>query len=73
MKCHDGKTRKLTGGDYGWCINRDKTTEELIPLLESGAEKKIEPVYLYSAVPCQGRHWRYLRGDQHQQADPVVL
>ena len=49
VKCHDGKTRKLTGGDYGWCINRDKTTEELIPLLESGAEKKIEPVYLYSA------------------------
>ena len=49
VKCHDGKTRKLTGGDYGWCINRDKTTEELIPLLESGAEKKIEPAYLYSA------------------------
>ena len=49
VKCHDGKTRKLTGGDYGWCINRDKTTEELVPLLESGAEKKIEPVYLYSA------------------------
>lgn len=42
VKCHDGKTRKLTGGDYGWCINRDKTTEELIPLLESGAEKKID-------------------------------
>lgn len=49
VKCHDGKTRKLTGGDYGWCINRDKTTEELIPLLESGAEKTLEPVYLYSA------------------------
>lgn len=49
VKCHDGKTRSLTGGDYGWCINRDRTTEELIPLLESGAEKTLEPVYLYSA------------------------
>lgn len=35
------------GGDYGWVIDRDATTEELIRLLEAGETATVEPVYLY--------------------------
>lgn len=46
---HSGKTIELKGGDYGWCINRDKTKEQLIEAIQSGEKQKLEPVYLYSA------------------------
>jgi len=49
FKTHGGKTIELKGGDYGWCINRDKTTEQLIEAIQSGEKQTLEPVYLYSA------------------------
>lgn len=43
-----GPTIKLAaGGDYGWVINKDKTTQELIEAIETGFQGKKEPVYLY--------------------------
>lgn len=49
VKTHSGKTVTLKGGDYGWCINRDKTTDAIIEAVEKGEEVTMEPVYLYSA------------------------
>jgi hypothetical protein len=45
---HSGKKITLKGGDYGWCINRSETAEELIQHIEGAEEKTLEPVYSYS-------------------------
>ena len=45
-----GTTVTLAGGDYGWCIDQDKTTAALMEALESGFRGTMEPVYLYSAM-----------------------
>ena len=37
------------GGDYGWVINKDKTTAALVEAVKAGTQGAIEPVYLYSA------------------------
>ncbi len=45
-----GSTISLKGGDYGWCINRDSTTAELLELLAAGESVTVEPVYRYSGI-----------------------
>lgn len=50
FKTHSGNTIKLRGGDYGWCINKKKTVEQLIELVKGGETTTTEPVYLYSGV-----------------------
>ena len=35
------------GGDYGWVIDREATTEELMQMVEAGESRTVEPVYLY--------------------------
>lgn len=47
---HSGSQITLKGGDYGWCINRPKTTEQLIELVNAGESVTTEPVYRYSGV-----------------------
>lgn len=49
FKTHDGEEITLHGGDYGWCINRSKTAEELSKLIKKAEEKTLEPEYIYSA------------------------
>ena len=46
-----GVTIKLeAGGDYGWVIKRDQTTQELIEGIRNGVQETREPAYLYKAV-----------------------
>ena len=47
---HNGQTITLKGGDYGWCINKKKTVEQLKKLVLAGETTTVEPVYLYSGV-----------------------
>jgi len=49
FKTYRGNTISLTGGDYGWCINKSKTTEALLEAIDQGINETIEPVWLYSA------------------------
>lgn len=45
-----GPTIELKGGgDYGWVINKDKTTAALLEAVRAGTQGAMEPVYLYSA------------------------
>lgn len=37
-------------GDYGWVINKDKTTEALLEAVRAGVQETREPVYLYKGV-----------------------
>lgn len=46
---HDGKEIKVSGGDYGWLINRTKETEELIKAIQKGKDVTREPAYTYTA------------------------
>lgn len=45
-----GATVTLKGGDYGWCIDRDETTTQIIEAVKSGTVAELEPVYLYTAM-----------------------
>lgn len=44
-----GDVIKVSGGDYGWWLNRPKEVEELLELVKSGAVLKKEPVYFQTA------------------------
>ena len=37
------------GGDYGWCINKEETTQALLQAVEEEAQGELDPVYLYTA------------------------
>lgn len=37
-------------GDYGWVINRDKTTQALLEAIQAGVQETREPEYLYKGV-----------------------
>lgn len=47
---YDERIISITGGDYGWKINVEKTAEELIKLMEAGTIDVIEPVYEQTAA-----------------------
>lgn len=45
-----GKTVTVSGGDYGWWLNRDKEQEEIIEAIKNGEQKVKEPVYFQKAA-----------------------
>jgi len=49
FKTSYGDVIKVSGGDYGWWLNRPKEAEELLELVKSGARLKKEPVYYQTA------------------------
>lgn len=49
FKTTSGKTITVSGGSYGWLINRSETTEQLLQLIKEGKDKTIEPIYSYEA------------------------
>lgn len=40
----------LTGGDYGWTIDQDATTLELVKAINEGYQGEKEPEYIYTAM-----------------------
>jgi hypothetical protein len=51
FKTSTGETIELaSGGDYGWLIARDKTTQKLIADLKEGKTETIEPEYRYKGT-----------------------
>ncbi len=48
---HDGITIKIpAGGDYGWCINKEKTIEDVTECILNGTTGTREPVWLFKAM-----------------------
>lgn len=48
---HSGKKIQLpAGGDYGWCINKDATIDEIKGLVENGESGEREPIWLFKAM-----------------------
>ena len=47
FETYDGRTKTITGGDYGWVIDQPKETEALMEAIESGVTQVREPVYAY--------------------------
>ena len=45
-----GPTVKIPNGDYGWWMNRSKTTEDLLAALEAGEDKELEVTYYQKAA-----------------------
>lgn len=43
-----GNTVSLKGGDYGWVIDKEATTQALIESVRNGVTETREPVYLYT-------------------------
>lgn len=52
-----GKTATVTGGDYGWLMDREKETSALIKLIKKGTKKKKKPVYAQTAVSYGKTDW----------------
>lgn len=86
---HSGRTIHLAGGgDYGWAMNEDKTTEALIAAVKSGqANGNAEAQYQYSAEDrgandiggtyvevniTQQKMWAYVNGQQIVETDVVT-
>lgn len=46
---HDGKVIEISGGDYGWLINRADEVEHLVSTIKEGKDATIEPIYSQSA------------------------
>ena len=45
-----GETITLApGGDYGWCMDRDTTTDRLVKMINNGETAVLQPDYLYTA------------------------
>ena len=38
------------GGDYGWCIDKDATTDALYQYIAAGQQAVVQPEYLYTAM-----------------------
>lgn len=49
FKTSGGSTVTLKGGDYGWCIARQDTTDALVAAIKEGTVDTLEPAYQYSA------------------------
>ncbi|MCR5487936.1 MAG: L,D-transpeptidase/peptidoglycan binding protein [Lachnospiraceae bacterium] len=45
FRTHNGDTVTVTGGDYGWWMNRPETTQQLCERILSGESGEFEPVY----------------------------
>lgn len=45
-----GITVKVSGGDYGWLINKDEEVQELITIIKEGQIIKKEPIYIQTAL-----------------------
>lgn len=46
----EGKTIKVSGGNYGWIINKDEEQQELIKSVKNGEQKTRKPIYLQTAL-----------------------
>ena len=50
FKTSYGTTINVTGGDYGWWMNRGDTTNELTAAIEAGEDRELKPVYYQTAA-----------------------
>ncbi len=50
FKTHDGDTLTLSNGFYGWRMNQDTTTEEMLEAIKAGEQKEMEVSYRYTAA-----------------------
>ncbi len=49
LKTSYGVEIQVTGGDYGWWLNRDAELEEIMECIKNGEQKVKEPVYYQTA------------------------
>lgn len=62
---HDGEEVEVSGGDYGWWMNRGEETAELINAVKNGEKGVRTPVY-YGTASCYGeKDW----GDTYVEID----
>jgi len=45
-----GKTIKISGGDYGWSINKKEEIQDLIQIIKEGQTITKEPIYMQKAL-----------------------
>lgn len=87
FKTTNGDEIKISGGSYGWLVNNQKETEELLNIIRSGETVEREPVYrqkaavhdaddianTYVEVSIGGQHvWYYKDGNLVLSTDCVT-
>lgn len=83
---HDGNTVMVEGGRYGWLIDREAETEELLSWIRTGTRRTRVPIYAQTAVSRENsdlgesyvevdlsnQHlWMYLDGEEVVSTDVV--
>ncbi|MCI8409762.1 MAG: L,D-transpeptidase family protein, partial [Lachnospiraceae bacterium] len=57
FKGSNGHTITVSGGDYGWLLNRDKETKDLVKLVKKGKVIDRKPAYTQTAVTYGKQDW----------------
>lgn len=57
FKASTGNEVTVSGGDYGWLLDREKETTQLIKLIKKGAEKTKKPSYFQKAASYSSKDW----------------
>ncbi|MDE7425991.1 MAG: L,D-transpeptidase/peptidoglycan binding protein [Lachnospiraceae bacterium] len=57
FKGSNGHTISVSGGDYGWLLNREKETKDLMKLVKKGKSTTRKPAYTQSAVTHDKQDW----------------
>ena len=86
LKSHSGETIEVSGGDYGWWMNRAEETSQLIEAIKNGEHTDRTPVYFqeaksygdpdfgnsYVEINLTDQHlWVYVEGSIVEEADFV--
>lgn len=57
FKGSNGRMISVSGGDYGWLLNRDKETTDLVKLVKKGKTVDRKPAYIQTAVTYDKPDW----------------
>ena len=57
FKASTGNKVSVSGGDYGWLLNREKETTDLIKLVKKGKITTRKPAYTQKAVSYGSKDW----------------
>ena len=65
IRSHTGETVEITGGDYGWWMDRATETAELLEQIKAGEKTTRTPVYFGTAAAYGENDW----GDSYVEID----
>lgn len=57
FKASTGNQVSVSGGNYGWLLDQEKETKQIIQCIKKGSTKKKKPSYIYTAASHSNKDW----------------